>query len=134
MSCSPPPPLDCLLRLSRPCCALPPPSAPDSPLPVACRMVSGYGARPQDLIFSPLRPFLSPLSLLLAFYPSICLTPHRPRPCPPCYRSGLICSRGSVARLQDFHITSPSLPEDLQLFPPLAISTVHRLCFVKLSG
>lgn len=29
----------------------------------------------KTLFFPPLRPFLSPLSLLLAFYPSICLTP-----------------------------------------------------------
>lgn len=100
------------------------PSAPDPPLPVVHRMVSG--ARLQDFIFS-----LSGLSaaLFLSFLPSIPLSVSLPSH----YCSGLICRRGLAARQQDFHITSSSLPEDLQLFLPLASSTIHQqICFVKL--
>lgn len=124
-SCLPPPslPLNCLLSLFHPCCTLPP-SVPDPPLPVVHRMVSG--ARLQDFIFS-----LSGLSapLFLSFLPSIPLSVSLPSH----YCSGLICRRGLAARQQDFHITSSSLPEDLQLFLPLASSTIHQqICFVKL--
>lgn len=113
----PPPPLDCLLPLSRPCCALsPPPSAPDSPLPVACRMVSGCGARPQDLIFFPSQAFPLP-----SFSPSCLLSLYLSHPPPSPSLSPLLPFRFNLQ--QGLSGTAAGLPHHFSL-PPRGFAAV----------